>query len=328
MRTASLILFLSALLGAAHTARAGTPLLAGRLTIDLPSGMKVEPSHWSLDELGSTVDQARAELPFEDGRFVMTATETYRRASPNLRADVLAELKRQGGALARSTVETITLGDDFDAVVVRPPLPAKISDANLVFALYLAPTQDRAIQIVAFYVVGSARGNPGEWAARAETIAGTAHVSGGSLTGYAGLLGVANHRIRIQCQHDCLIRPSGERYELRLLVPLHEEAACRIEAASSSDAPRTWTDRAGRHARWFIPIAGSAERIRVECDATTAANMASLRERFKTLVVEDSHAAFVPSEALPIVRADLGPLEPGPLFLSRAPERGYGCIVP
>jgi hypothetical protein len=272
MRSVVLLGALSVVLAIPLTARAGTSLLDGRLQIDLPAGM--------------TAQGSRAELPFEDGRFVMSATETYHRASGDLRADVRAELKRQGGAVARATVDIVTLGDTFDAVVVRPPLPARIADAHLVFALYVAPVEDRAIQIVAFYVSGTSRGNPADWAARAETIAGTVQVAGTPLTGYAGLLGIANHRIRIQCEHACVIREVEQRYELRLLVPMSEEAVCRIAAASSAERPRTWTDRAGRHARWFIPIADAPDRIRVECDASTAANLAALRKRLQTLAIE------------------------------------------
>jgi hypothetical protein len=274
MRSVAMLGVLTAVLAAPLTARAGTAFLDGHLELDLPAGM--------------TVDGARAELPFDDGSFVMTATETYRRAGRDLRADVRADLKRQGGPVARATVETLTLGDTFDAVVVRPPLPARIADAHLVLALYIAPVEDHAIEILAFYVSGTSRGNPADWAARAEMIAGTVRVAGGPLIGYPGLLGVASHRIRIQCEHACFIRPTGQRYELRLLVPMTEEAVCRIEAASSAERPRAWSDRAGRHARWFIPIAGSADRIQVECDATTAANLAALRERLETLAVEDS----------------------------------------
>ncbi len=256
------------------------PVLAGHLQLDLPGGM----------ELGPETDHTRAVLEVDDGRFVMTVHETYRRVGVDLRAGVLAELRSQGASLARSRVQRVQLGE-LAAIAVYPPLGSAGADANLVHAMYVA-SDDGTVQVFGFYATGAARDSAHAWAELAERMTRTISAGPAELDRHAGLLELGGRRLRIECHDDCAIRIVGAGYQVRPIVPLGRTQQCTLDDGPAIQRPRStrraaqllgrdvvwleWTDTAGAHAATMVAIGGEDD-LRVVCVATSRFELESVR---------------------------------------------------
>jgi len=270
---------------------APAPLLGGRLALRLPIGMEIAPAQ---------VDHTRGELELDDGRFVMTAYETYQRVGTDLRAGVLAELRRQGGSLAQARVSRLDLAG-LSAVTVHPPRRRTGADPNLVLAVYVASSDD-TVQVIGFYVTGGARDAASEWAALAARITQTITAGTSELRGYAGLLGVAGHRIRIACHEDCVVRVTGSAYQIRPLVRLGRSQLCTLDEGPAIARPRAtsrsaqvlgkpvvwteWSDADGAHASTTVPLEGPDD-LRIACDATTHGELDTVRATIDAMTLDD-----------------------------------------
>ena len=271
--------------------KAPVSLLGGRLALRLPVGMELASAQ---------VDPTSAELELHDGRFVMTAYETYQRVGTELRAGVLAELRRQGGSLAHARVIRAELAG-LSAVTVHPPLRRAGADPNLVLAVYVASSDD-TVQVIGFYVTGGAREAASEWAALAERITQTITAGTAELRGYAGLLSVAGRRLRIACGADCVVLRSGSGYQVRPLVRLGRTQLCTLDEGPAIARPRAvhrpaqllgksvvwteWRDIHGAHASTSVPLDGPDD-LRIACDATTRGELDAVRAVVETMTLDD-----------------------------------------
>jgi len=263
--------------------RTPVSILGDHVALQLPIGMELAPALWTPD--------ARAELEVDGGRFVMIAYETYQHVGTDLRAGVLAELRREGGGLAHARVTAIPdLDDQIDAVTVHPPLPAATADQNLVLAVYIA-SSDATVQVIAFYVVGSARDATAEWTELAERVAQTIRPGKSDLQTYAGLLHLGQRHMRIACHDDCAIRISDAGYQVRPIVGLGHTQLCTLD---DGPAPRRratrrsaqilgrdviwneWSDADGVHAATSVAL-DDVEEIRIACDATSREELDAVR---------------------------------------------------
>ncbi|HOX42563.1 MAG TPA: hypothetical protein PK668_03145 [Myxococcota bacterium] len=149
-------------------------VLAGRLTVQVPKGMRLEARQASImaaPEAGE--DESRLVLDHQGVRLVVMVYELYARVEGDLLGAVRADVSAGWGAQAKDCkLEALAVGKPLAAVANTPPRPTGAGPANLVLGVYVRHG-DGLAQYLAFYV--SPEGVPAAegWIALARRMAAT-----------------------------------------------------------------------------------------------------------------------------------------------------------
>jgi hypothetical protein len=150
-------------------------LLAGRISVRLPEGMRIEPRQPSImgaPEAGE--DESRAVLDANGSRFVLMARELYASRGPDLRKAVEAAVRNDWGDRAgQCRLEPLSPAAPLRAVGLVPPPIQEPREANLVYAAYLS-TPDGLVQVLTFRVDARGVKDAERWARLAREISASA----------------------------------------------------------------------------------------------------------------------------------------------------------
>jgi hypothetical protein len=149
-------------------------LLGGRLTLQVPKGMRLEARQASImaaPESGE--DESRLVLDHQGVRLVVMVYELYARAGDDLLGAARADVAAGWGEQAKDCkLEVLAVGKPLAAVVNNPPRPTGAGPANLVLGVYVRHG-DGLVQYLAFYVSPEGVKASEGWAALARRVAAT-----------------------------------------------------------------------------------------------------------------------------------------------------------
>jgi hypothetical protein len=145
-------------------ANSPTVLLAGRLEVRLPNGMKLEPQQGStMAAPGTSEDETRAVLDSGDARFELIAQEYHCRRGRDFHKAVENEVRKDWREQASQVrLETLSVAPPLEAIGFFSPIPKTPRDANLIYAAFLA-TPDGLVQVLTFHINPSGLQDTDAW---------------------------------------------------------------------------------------------------------------------------------------------------------------------
>ena len=283
-------------------------LLDGRLTVELPAGMRLEPrAHDLMAAETSGEDETRAVTDVGAVRFVMMTYELYLGAGGDLAAAVAAEETADGNPSAK--LEPLAVARPLVAYAVAPAPGQPVEDANLVLSVWIA-SPDHTVQLIGFYVNPAGAADAARWAALARRIAGTLAAGPRQLELAAGDRKLGDLTIRVPEGWTLATQPGPDFtvYHLRALgtlggdagstcsvyvgdFPSYQYVQAGIDASKVGSSPGTLLGASVAWKTWSTPDASlteamaphGGEQVHVFCAAKTDRGLAALRSIAETL---------------------------------------------
>lgn len=284
------------------------PLLDGRLTVELPAGMRLEPrAHDLMAAEASGEDETRAVTDVGDVRFVMMTYELYLTAGGDLPAAAAAEEKAENEPSGK--LEPLAVARPLVAYAEVPAPGQPVEDANLVLSVWVA-SADHTVQLVAFYVNPAGAADLARWTALARRIAGTLAAGPRKLDLAAGDRKLGDLTIRVPSGWTLATQPGPDFavYHLRALgtlggaasstcsvyvgdYPSYQYEQAGIDAAKVASSPGTLLGASVEWKTWSTPDASmteamaphGGEKVHVFCAAKSETDLAALRSIAETL---------------------------------------------